>query len=90
MAKQNDLSKLKHLLVSSTMHLYYERVDGANILRHIRVNQRTLDVPVDGITIDTLPENSVGTKQIEDGGVQMEDISPDTFASNDKVQDLFT
>ncbi len=70
-----DLSQLKHYLAYTPLHFYYDIVDGAQVLRHIRVQQRTFEVPADGITIDTLPPNSVGTQQIEDGGVQMQDLS---------------
>lgn len=90
MATQKDLSHLRHLLVPASMHFYYETTDdGTNILRHIRVNQRTFQVPADGVTIDTVPPDSVGTEQIADGSVQMEDLSPDNFATNDIVQQLF-
>ena len=72
------MTKLKHLLVPSTLHFYYEtQDDGTNVLRHIRVNQRTFDVPADGVTIDVVPPDSVGTEQIEDGSLQLQDLSPE-------------
>lgn len=40
-----DVSKLKHVLVYSPLHFYYEVADdGTKILRHIRVNTRSFDV----------------------------------------------
>lgn len=72
---QTDLSQLKHTLASQ-VHLYYEtKDDGTNVLRHVRVHQRTYNVPADGITIDDLPDNVVGTEQIKDGTVQEQDLS---------------
>lgn len=92
MAQQTDLSQLKHIVAPSAIHLYYEtQEDGTNVLRHIRVNRHTIDVPAEGITIDTLPagsvgteqlqEGSVGSEQIEDSGVGLEDLSPDVIAA---------
>lgn len=71
-----DITKLKHVLVPSTLHFYYETTDdGTDVLRHIRVNQRTFEVPADGVTIDVVPADSVGTEQIKDEGVEMDDLS---------------
>lgn len=75
MAKKTDISSLKHVLAQQ-LHLYYEpQDDGTNLLRHVRVNQRSFNVPTGGITIDTLPDNSIGTEQIKDGTVQEQDLS---------------
>lgn len=75
MAKTTDISSLKHVLAQQ-LHLYYEpQADGTNVLRHIRVNQRTYNVPSDGITIDTLPDDIIGTEQIKNDTVEMEDLS---------------
>ena len=74
MAKTTDLSSLKHVLAQQ-LHLYYEpQDDGTNVLRHIRVNQRTFNVPSDGITIDTLPDDFIGSEHIKDGTVQEQDL----------------
>lgn len=71
-----DLTKLKHTLVNPPLHFYCEMdEDGTETLRHIRVQQRTFQVPADGITIDTVPPDSVGTEQIIDEAVEMEDLS---------------
>lgn len=76
MAQTTDLSKLKHMMVPSTLHFYYEpQEDGSNILRHIRVNQRSFNVPTEGITIDELPADIIGSEHIKDGTVQEQDLS---------------
>lgn len=88
------MTKLKHLLVPSTLHFYYEtQDDGTNVLRHIRVNQRTFDVPADGVTIDVVPPDSVGTEQIKDETVELQDLTPEAreamenkFATDDDVR----
>lgn len=75
MAETKDLSKLEHAYAQH-LHLYYEKQkDGTNVLRHIRVHQRTYDVPSEGITIDTLPDDFIGTEHIKDGSVQAGDLS---------------
>lgn len=77
MASKKDLTKLQHVYVDGPLHFYYETAaDGTRTLRHIRVNQRTYNVPVDGITIDTVPANSVGSEQIKDDTVELRDLSP--------------
>lgn len=89
-----DLTKLKHALVNAPLHFYYEvTTDGAEVLRHIRVQQRKFDVPADGVTIDVVPPDSVGTEQIEDGSVQLQDLTPEareamenSFATDDDVR----
>lgn len=95
MAKTPDLTRLKHSLVNAPLHFYTEvQSDGTEVLRHIRVQQRNFRVPTDGgITIDTIPPDSVGTEQIEDGSVQMQDLSPEAreamenqFATDDDVK----
>lgn len=75
MAKTTDLSKLEHMYVNGPLHFYYEKTkDGQRILRHIRVNWHQFEVPADGVTVE-IPEGSVGSKEIEDGSVQMDDLN---------------
>ena len=77
MAK-TDLSKLEHMYVNGPLHFYYETdKDGKRVLRHIRFYQHNFQVPADGITIDVVPDNSVGSEQIKDGTVEMQDLSKD-------------
>ncbi len=78
MATTKDLSQLEHILAPSVLHFYYEQqADGTKVLHHIRVGRHTFDVPTDGVTMDTIPENSVGSQQIDNGSIQMEDLSPE-------------
>lgn len=66
---------LRHILAQQ-LHLYYEQQsDGTNLLRRIRVNNYKLDVPEDGITIDNLPADIIGTEQIKDGAILLEDLN---------------
>lgn len=71
---------MNHYLVNTPLHFYTEITeDGTEVLRHIRVQQRVYNVPADGVTIDTVPPDSVGTRQIEDGSVQMEDLNKEVL-----------
>lgn len=74
MATKPNLSQLKHVLVPSMLHFYYEPTEDGNVLRHIRVNRHLFAVPSD-ITIDSLPDDVVGTGQIQDGSVQPSDLN---------------
>ena len=88
-----DLSKLEHTLAYPPLHLYYERMkDGTRMLRHIRVNQRTYEVPTDGsgITIDVLPADSVGTREIRDKSIEMADLSEDARDQIIELNDVQT
>lgn len=79
-----DLTKLKHALVNAPLHFYTEvKVDGTEVLRHIRVQQKTYDVPSDGITIDTIPANSVDSAAIKDESVELRDLSPEARAATE-------
>ena len=83
-----DLSKMKHYLVNAPLHFYTETADdGTEVLRHIRVQQRVFNVPADGITIDTVPPDSVGSRQIEDGSVMLDDLNPEV---KDSIADRVT
>ena len=84
-----DFSKLKHWLVNAPMHFYTEtEEDGTEVLRHIRVQQKNFEVPADGVTIDVVPQNSVGTDEIKDGSVQMEDLNPDIVTTTQEARDI--
>ena len=79
---------MKHYLVNAPLHFYTETADdGTEVLRHIRVQQRGFNVDEDGITIDTLPPDSVGTQQIEDGSVMLDDLNPEV---KDSIADRVT
>ena len=89
-----DLTKLKHALVNAPLHFYYEvTTDGDEVLRHIRVQQRNFDVPADGVTVDVVPPDSVGTEQIKNETVELQDLTPEAreamennFATDDDVR----
>ena len=86
-----DLSKLQHALVNSPMHFYYEvKDDGTAVLRHIRVQQKNYEVPADGITVDTIPANSVDSDAIKDESVQKQDLHRDVQDTLDKIEDAQT
>lgn len=88
MANTEDLTKLQHYLAYPPLHFYYEiDKDGNQVLRHIRVQQRNFEVPADGITIDTVPPDSVGTEQIVDESVMMDDLHPEV---KDSIADRVT
>ena len=79
---------MNHYLAYTPLHFYYEiDKDGNQVLRHIRVQQRTFEVPADGITIDVVPPNSVGSEQIEDESVMMDDLHPEV---KDSIADRVT
>jgi hypothetical protein len=79
---------MKHYLVNAPLHFYTETADdGTEVLRHIRVQQRVFNVPADGVTIDTVPPDSVGTQQIEDGSVMLDDLNPEV---KDSIADRVT
>ena len=88
MANTEDLSKLQHHLAYPPLHFYYEiDKEGNKVLRHIRVQQHNFEVPADGITIDTVPPDSVGTEQIIDKSVKMEDLNQEV---TDSIADRVT
>jgi hypothetical protein len=79
---------MKHYLVNAPLHFYTETADdGTEVLRHIRVQQRVFNVPADGVTIDTVPPDSVGSRQIEDGAVMLDDLNPEV---KDSIADRVT
>lgn len=95
MATQKELKQLESI-VSHNIRFYYS-VDknGNKVLRHILVGTRKnlLAVPDEDITIDVVPENSVGSEQIADGSIQLQDLSDDVkeqmkneFATDDEVK----
>jgi hypothetical protein len=100
MATAPDLTKLKHV-IAQQLHLYYETLeDGTNVLRHIRVHQRTLQMPADGgVTVDIVtPDGKIATgkvnsQSVEDDSLGLQDLSPEAreamenhFATDDDVR----
>lgn len=41
-----------------------------------------------GSTIDIIPPNSVGSQEIRDGGVQMEDLNPEIITTPQEARDI--
>lgn len=89
--KRPDLSKLKHSLVNSPLHFYTEVTDDGNeVLRHIRVQQKVYEVPADGITIDTVPPDSVDSSSIKNESVEKQDLHRDVQDTLDKMENAAT
>lgn len=77
--QQKDLTQLQSI-VSHNIRFFYEvDKDGNKVLKHILVgsSKNILEVPTDGITIDVVPPDSVGTEQIEDGSILRQDLHDD-------------
>lgn len=77
-------------IVSKNTRYYYEiDKDGNKVLRHILIGtpDLILQVPADGVTIDVVPPNSVGTEEIKDQSVQLEDLAPEV---TDQMADRVT
>lgn len=83
-----DISKLRRTMVYSWELFYEPQTDGTRILRHIRVNNTRYEVPADGITVD-IPNDSVGTEQIIDKSITLDDISDKEFATDADIQSIF-
>lgn len=55
---------------------YYKQKDGQNLLIGSIVGKRHLVIRFpEGSTIDVVPPDSVGTEEIKDGAVEMEDLN---------------
>lgn len=71
--------QLEHT-IASVLHLYYEeQPDGKRILRHIKAHGKEYTTPADGsgITIDVVPPNTIGSEEIINDSVGMEDLKPE-------------
>lgn len=69
---------------------YYKQKDGQNLLIGSIVGKRHIVIRFPaGSTIDVVPPNSVGTEELKDGGVEMEDLNDDVkdtmLTSDDRV-----
>ena len=95
MATTPDLTKLKHV-IAQQLHIYYETLeDGTNVLRHIRVHQRTLKMPADGgVTVDIVtPDGKIATgkvnsQSIEDGTIETQDLNPGIITTPQEARDI--
>lgn len=94
MATKADIKKMPSIVSKNTRYFYEVDEQGNKIIRHILIGspENILQIPSDGqITIDTLPADSVGSKQIENESVEMEDLSPrvkEQMAERVSQQDL--
>jgi len=69
---------------------YYQTKDGQNLLVGAIVGKRHLVIRFpEGSTIDQLPPDSVGTREIINGGVELEDLDPDIEAGNSDIDNIF-
>ena len=85
-------------IVSKNVRYFYEEDSlGNKILRHILIgsSRSMLLVPAEGVTIDVVPDNSVGSEQIKDNSVAVNDLTPEArermlneFAANDDVKSV--
>lgn len=67
---------------------YYKEKDGKNLLMGSIVGKRHLIIRFpEGSTIDVVPPDSVGTEQIIDGAVKMQDLHDDVRAKIEKTYD---
>lgn len=74
--QKTNLSQYRHALVNAPLHFYTEvQDDGTELLRHIRVQQHNYRMPDEGVTIDSLPDDSIEGRHIKDGTVTMDDMS---------------
>lgn len=94
MATKADIKKMPSIVSKNTRYFYEVDKQGNKIIRHILIGspENILQIPSDGhITIDTLPADSVGSEQIENESVEMEDLSPrvkEQMADRVSQQDL--
>jgi len=83
----------KHMrsIPANNVRFFYETDDSGNkILRHILVGsaRNILQMPADGITIDTVPPDSVGSGEIKDGSIQSEDLAPEIITTPQEARDI--
>ena len=63
------------MTIGQNRYYYYEGEDGTKQLVAMQVdNSRYILFFPSGSTIDVLPAESVGTREIKNGGVEMEDL----------------
>lgn len=86
MATKEEIKRMKSIVSKNTRYFYEEDKDGNKVLRHILIGsaENILLVPSDGVTIDVVPENAVGSAQIINDTVEEEDLKPEL---RDKIND---
>ena len=101
MAMKEDIKQMKSIVSKNARYFYEEDEQGNKVLRHILIGSQAnvLTVP-DGVTIDVVPDNSVGTDQIKDGSVKLDDLSEEVkqklnpadneeYSENSDIDDMF-
>jgi hypothetical protein len=92
-----DLQGLPSIPCNGSRYYYKEGKDGQRLLvaQLFGKSHFIIRYP-EGSTIDVIPEGAVGSKQIEDGSVQMEDLNdevkdkiPEGYADDDDVDQMF-
>ena len=97
----DDLQGLPSIPCNGSRYYYKEDKDGKKLLvaQLFGKSHFIIRYPA-GSTIDTLPDGSVGSREIEDGGVHMEDLAPEVraklnpenneqYSENSDIDDMF-
>lgn len=96
-----DLQGLPSFPCNGSRYYYKEGKDGRKLLVAQLFGKSHIIIRFPkGSTIDTLPEGSVGSREIEDGGVQLEDLAPEVrsklnpadneqYSENSDVDEMF-
>ena len=92
-----DLCGLPYIVCNGARYYYEPKQDGTNQLRAQVFGKSHLVIRYPkGSTIDVIPEGAVGSKEIEDGGVQMEDLNdsvkdklPEGYAEDEDIDNMF-
>lgn len=97
-----DLSGLPYIVSNGTRYYYEPTREGKNLLRAQVFGKSHMIIRYpDGSTIETLPAGSVGSREIEDGGVHLEDLAPEVrnklnpenneqYSENGDIDDIFS
>ena len=93
-----DLCGLPYIVCNGARYYYEPKQDGTNQLRAQVFGKSRLVIRYpEGSTIDTVPANAVGSAQIEDGSVQLQDLdervraglNTDGYAEDEDVDNMF-
>ena len=92
-----DLQECKNFPCNGSRYFYKEKEDGTKeLVAQLFGKSRYIIRYPKGSTIDTIPEGSVGSREIEDGGVHMEDLNdsvkdklPEGYAEDEDIDNMF-
>lgn len=93
----SDLQGLPSIPCNGSRYFYKEGKNGEKLLVAQLFGKSHIIIRFPkGSTIDVIPEGAVGSKEIEDGGVQMEDLNdsvkdkiPEGYAEDDDIDNMF-